>query len=111
VRAQRLRALAVTSGERSQQLPLLPTVDESGLRGYKAITWSGMLAPAKTPPEIVHRLSQALQQVIRSNEMRAQFQRQGTEAASGEPAVFATLIRQEMEMYAKLAKISGIKVD
>jgi tripartite-type tricarboxylate transporter receptor subunit TctC len=111
VKAQRLRVLAVTSGKRSQQLPLVPTVDESGLKGFEVITWFGMLAPAKTPPEVVQSLSQALQQVIRPTEMRAQFQRQGAEPASGEPAEFAALIRREMEIYARLAKISGIKMD
>jgi tripartite-type tricarboxylate transporter receptor subunit TctC len=111
VKAQRLRVLAVTSGKRSQHLPLVPTVDESGLRGFEVITWFGMLAPAKTPPEIVRRLSQALQQVIRPAEMRAQLQRQGAEPASGEPAEFAALISREMDIYASLAKISGIKLD
>jgi tripartite-type tricarboxylate transporter receptor subunit TctC len=86
-------------------------VDESGLKGFEVITWFGMLAPAKTPPEVVQSLSQALQQVIRPTEMRAQFQRQGAEPASGEPVEFAALIRREMEIYARLAKISGIKMD
>lgn len=111
VKAQRLRVLAVTSSKRAPQLLQVPTVAESGLKGFEAITWFGMLAPAKTPAGIVELLSQGLQKVMRSQETRAQFQRQGAEPASGNPREFAALIRREIATYGKLAKISGIKVD
>ena len=111
VKAQKLRVLAVTSARRSSQLPQVPTVDESGLKGFEAITWFGMLAPANTPKSIVTRVAEGLQKVMRQPETRAQFQRQGAEPANGDPAEFARLIRRETETYGKLAKISGIKVD
>jgi tripartite-type tricarboxylate transporter receptor subunit TctC len=111
VHAQRLRVLAVTSDRRSLQLPQVPTVHESGLKGFEAITWSGMLAPAKTPRAIVERLSQALQSVMRTRETRTQLQRQGAAPASGDPRELASLIQRELEAYARIAKMSGVKVD
>jgi tripartite-type tricarboxylate transporter receptor subunit TctC len=111
VKAKRLRVLAVTSAKRSAQLPQVPTVDESGLAGFEAITWFGMLAPAQTPKEIVAALSSGLQKVLRSPDTRMQFERQGAEPAESDAAAFAKLLRKETVVYGKLAKISRIKVD
>ena len=111
VKAQQLRALAVTSTKRASQLPQVPTVDESGLKGFKAVTWFGMLAPAHTPKTIVTRIAEGLQKVMRQPETRAQFQRQGVEPATGDPAEFARVIRRDTETYGKLAKLSGIKME
>ena len=111
VKAQRLRVLAQTGLKRSSLLPQVPTVEESGLKGFEAVTWFGMLAPSSTPKQIVARVSDALQKVMRQPETRAQFQRQGTEPASGDPTEFARLIRREISLYGKLAKVSGIKID
>ena len=111
VKAHRLKVLAVTSSKRTAQLPQVPTVNESGLKGFEAITWFGMLAPAATPKGIVTRITEGLQKVMRKPETRAQFERQGAEPANGDPAEFARLLRREIELYGKLAKISGLKVD
>jgi tripartite-type tricarboxylate transporter receptor subunit TctC len=111
IRTERLRVLAVTSAKRASQLPQVPTLDESGLRGFEATTWFGLLAPARTPKEIVTRLAEGLQKVMRQPGTRAQFQRQGVEPANGVPAELARLIRREIEIYGKLAKISRIKAD
>lgn len=111
VKAHRVRVLAVTSAKRSSQLPEIPTIAESGVKGYDAVAWAGLLAPVRTPKEIVTRLNAGLQSVIRSPETRAQFERQGTEPADGDAAAFSALIRREIEIHGKLAKTSGIKVD
>ena len=111
VKAQRLRVLAVTSAKRSPQLPQVPTVDESGVKGFEAITWYGMLAPASTPKPIVTRLADGLQKVLREPETRARFQRHGAEPADGAPAPFEQLIRREIELYGKAAKIARLKAD
>jgi tripartite-type tricarboxylate transporter receptor subunit TctC len=111
VKAQRLRVLAQTGTRRSSLLPRVPTVDESGVKGFEAVTWFGMLAPASTPKPIVARVSEALQKVMRQPDTRAQLQRQGAEPASGNPAEFERLIQREMALYGELAKVSGIKID
>jgi tripartite-type tricarboxylate transporter receptor subunit TctC len=111
VKAQRLKVLAVTSTKRSSQVPQVPTVDESGLKGFEATTWFGMLAPAATPKVVVTRVTEGLQKVMRQPATRAHFQRQGAEPANGDPAEFARVLRRETELYGKLARISGIKVD
>lgn len=111
VKAQRLRVLAVTSAKRSSQLPQVPTVDESGLKGFEATTWLGMLAPAKTPKPVVARVVQALQKVMRDPETRARFQGQGAEPASGDPAELERLIRREIAVYGKLGKVGRLRID
>ncbi len=111
LKARRLRVLAVTSAKRSGQLPQVPTVDESGVKGFEALTWFGMVAPARTPRTIVLRLSTSLQQVLRTDDARMQFARQGLEAAESDAAGFLALLRREIESYGKLAKIAGIRID
>lgn len=111
VKAQRLRVLAVTSAKRSPQLPQVPTVDESGVKGFEATTWFGMLGPARTPKTVVTRLTDGLQKVLRNPETRARFQQQGAQLADGAPAPFERLIRREIELYGKAAKIARLRID
>lgn len=111
VKTDRLRVLAVTSVKRASQLPQVPTLDESGLKGFEAIVWFGMLAPARTPKPIVARLAEGLQKVMRQREVRAQFQDQSIEPADGNPAELEQLIRREIETYGKLAKSAHIKAE
>ena len=111
VHAQRLRALAITGSRRSPQLPQVPTASESGLKGFEAVTWFALLTPARTPQHIVVRLNDALQQVIGSTEVSAQFAREGVEPGDGGADVLQALIKREIKFYCKLTKISGIKVN
>lgn len=111
VRAGRLRALGITSAKRFALLPDMPTVSESGVPGYEAITWFGLLAPAGTPQTVLARLSDALQKVLRAPETREKFQRGGAEPGDKNPAEFAELIRRETELYGKLIRESGIKAN
>jgi tripartite-type tricarboxylate transporter receptor subunit TctC len=111
IRTNRLRVLAVTSAKRASQLPQVPTLDESGLKGFEAIAWFGMLAPARTPKQIVARLAEGLQKVLRQREVRTQFQSRNVEPADGNPAELGRLIRREIETYGRLAKFARIKAE
>ncbi|HET7157738.1 MAG TPA: tripartite tricarboxylate transporter substrate binding protein [Burkholderiales bacterium] len=111
VKAERFRALGVGGAKRSPQLPDVPTITQAGVPGYEAITWFGMLAPAKTPKAILARVSDAFSKVISALELRAQLEAQGAEPGSGSGADFEALIRREYERYAKVVKISGAKID
>ena len=107
----RLRALAVTTVARLPSLPKLPTVAESGLKGYETLTWFGFVAPAKTPAVIVTRLNSEILRVLATPEVRNQFQIQGMEILGGTPEQFASYIRDEIAKWATVIKRSGAKAE
>jgi tripartite-type tricarboxylate transporter receptor subunit TctC len=109
VKTGRLRALAVTTATRLPSLPELPTVAESGLKGYETITWFGFVAPAKTPQAAVARLNTEIGKVL--PEVRSQFAIQGIETLGGTPERFADYIREEILKWAKVIRLSGAKAD
>ncbi len=111
VKSGRLRALAVTTASRLPSLPELPTVAESGLKGYETLTWFGFVAPAKTPPAIVARLNAEIVKVLAMPEVRSQFAAQGIETLGGTPEQFAAYIREEIAKWAKVIRLSGAKAD
>ena len=111
IRSGRLKLLAVASVRRSPQLPDVPTIGEAGVPGFEAITWFGLLVPAKTPQQIVARLNELVVKVVRAPELKSQFEILGYEAVGGSPGEFAAFIRAESEKYAKAVKLSGAKVD
>jgi tripartite-type tricarboxylate transporter receptor subunit TctC len=109
VRAGRLRALAVTGARRSAAAPEVPTIAESGLPGYEASGWWGILAPGKTPPGIVSALNAEILKVLKSDEAKTQLSREGVEAAGGSPAQFAAHIRSEGRKWAAVIKAANLK--
>jgi tripartite-type tricarboxylate transporter receptor subunit TctC len=111
VSSGRMRLLAVTSPERSPFAPGAPTAIEAGLAGYEVDTWYGILAPAGTPREIVERLSQKIDAIVKSPEVRELYARQGLSPAGGPPEAFARKIAADMAKWGKVAKESGAKVD
>jgi tripartite-type tricarboxylate transporter receptor subunit TctC len=111
VRAGRLRVLGVASSQRSRQLPDVPTISESGVPGFEAANWFGMFAPSRTPRAIITKLNGALVQVVRSPEIRAQFEALGADPVGSSPDEFAAFVRGESERYAKVVKVSGAKLD
>ena len=111
VKSGRLRALAVTTAARLPSLPELPTVAESGLKGYETITWFGFVAPAKTPQAIVARLNAEIVKVLALPDVRNQFAIQGIEVIGGTPEQFASYIRDEIAKWARAIKLSGAKAE
>jgi tripartite-type tricarboxylate transporter receptor subunit TctC len=110
VKSGKLRALAVTSTTRSSLFPDLPTVDESGVKGYEAITYNGLLAPAGTPREALARLHSEVAKAVAIPAFRASFLERGVElVASPSPDSFTTYVRNEVTVSAKLARNAGIK--
>lgn len=108
VQAGKLRALAVTSAKRSSTLPDLPTVAESGLPGYEAVGWFGLLVPVKTPPAVVERLSSDANKVLGEPEVKQRMLVVGAEPSGDTPGQFARFIHDDQAKWSKLMKERGI---
>ena len=111
VKGGKLKALAVTSATRSPVAPDVPTVAESGLPGYEAIAWNGLLAPAHTPPDVLARLSTALKKVLAAPDVKDKFEAQGFAATWTSPEDFGRFMTAEIDKWAKVVKVSGATVD
>jgi tripartite-type tricarboxylate transporter receptor subunit TctC len=111
VRSGKLKAIAVTSAARSPAAPEIPTVAESGLPGYEAIAWNGLLAPAGTPKEVVAKLNAELKKALELPEIKERFAAQGFAAAWSPPDKFASFLDAEVEKWAKVVKVSGATID
>ncbi|MDM0067554.1 tripartite tricarboxylate transporter substrate binding protein [Variovorax sp. J31P207] len=114
IKGGKLKALAVTSAQRSPALPDVPTVEEAGgpaLKGYEASSWFGLLAPAGTPPDIVNRVQQEVAKALNSPAVKEKLVAQGAIPSGNSPADFAKLIDAEHVKWAKVVKASGAKVD
>ena len=112
IKSGKLKALAVTSAQRSTALPDVPTIEEAGkLKGFEASSWFGLLAPAGTPPEVVNRLQQEVAKALNSPAIKERLQAQGAIPSGNSPAEFARLIDSEIRKWAQVVKVSGAKVD
>ncbi len=111
VKADKLRALAVTSPRRSPAAPDLPTVAESGLPGYEVIAWNGLLAPAGTPRDVIARLNDEVRQALQQPDIQERFLAQGFGAAYSTPEAFAGFIAAEIEKWARVVKASGASIE
>ena len=111
IRAGRLRALAITSAQRWRTLPDLPTVIEGGVAGYEVVQWYGMLGPAGLPLPIVDRLSREIEQVLRLNDVKEQFDNDGAEIVYRGPNTFPAFLREEMKKWGDAVRISGATAD
>ena len=109
VRAGKLKALASTGARRTETLPDLPTVAESGLPGYEAVGWFGLLAPVATPKPIVESLSADANAVLADREVRSRMQALGADPSGNTPDEFARFIRADQAKWAKLMREAGIK--
>lgn len=112
IKAGKLKALAVTSTQRSAALPDVPTIEEAaGLKGFDATSWFGLLAPAGTPPEIVNRLQQEVAKALKAPAINEKLVAQGAIPSGNTPAEFARHIDAEHRKWAQVVKVSGAKVD
>jgi len=111
IRAGKLRALAVTTAKRSSVLPDVPTLDESGLKGFNIGTWFGVLAPAATPKDILLRLNTEMVKVIQSPEFRTRMEEIGAEPIGNSAAQMAQQIKGETEKFAKLVKDAKVTIE
>jgi tripartite-type tricarboxylate transporter receptor subunit TctC len=111
MRSGRLRALAVTSLQRSPTLPDLPTVAETGFPGYEAVTWYSAVAPAATPPAVLNRLHSEFSKVLGNTDFKNWLLSQGAEAAPSTPEELAAQIKRELALYRIIVTKSGMKAD
>jgi tripartite-type tricarboxylate transporter receptor subunit TctC len=109
IQSGRLRAIAIGSLKRFTAIPEVPTFDESGVKGYEATTWFGLMAPVKTPKDIVGRWNTEVGRILASPDLRSRFLNDGLEPMGGTQEEFTGFIRVEIEKYAKLVKASGMK--
>lgn len=111
VRDGKLRAFAVTSATRSPAAPDIPTVAESGIPGYEATAWNGLMAPAGTPDAVVQKLSNTLQTVLADQALQQQFAQQGFDTQWMSPADYRQFIDREIKKWAQVVKTSGATVN
>ena len=111
IRAQRLRALAVTTLVRLSVLPDVPTFNEAGLPGYEASVWWGLLAPAGTPPRLIDKLHQTIVTFLKTADMRSRISAEGAEVAGTTPKEFGDFMRKETVKWAGVIKAAKIKVE
>ena len=111
VRSGKLRALAATSDKRLPDFPDLPTMAESGLPGYEASTWWGILAPRGTPASVVRQLSEVISNAVTAGYVRSRIAALGAQPAGGPPQQLATLIRDEIPKWSRVIKEAGIRLD
>ena len=111
IKGGKLKALAVTSSARAAALPDVPTIAESGLPGFEASSWFGLLAPAGTPPPVIAKLNGEIAKWLATPEAKEKLLAQGANAAGGTPEDFAQFINAETAKWQKVVKESGAKVD
>jgi tripartite-type tricarboxylate transporter receptor subunit TctC len=112
IKSEKVRALAVTTKRRSGFLPGLPTLDESGLKGFDMTTWWGVSAAANTPPAVVERLSAEILKAMDAPDLKERLRGMGSEAPTiRSPEQFTSFVSSELKIYTELVKRSGAKAD
>ncbi len=109
IQSGRLRAIAIGSLKRFTAIPEVPTFDESGVKGYEATTWFGLMAPVRTPKDIVARWNSEVGKILASPDLKSRFINEGLEPMGGTQEEFERFIRTEIEKYAKVVKAVGLK--
>jgi tripartite-type tricarboxylate transporter receptor subunit TctC len=111
IKAGRLRALGVTTAKRAAAAPEVPTIAESGVKGFNVANWQGILVPIKTPGAIVRKLNRDVLATLKLPGMSEALAKQGLESAGGTPEEFGALIKAEIAKYTQVVKAAGIHVD
>ena len=107
----RLRPLAVTTSKRSADLPNVPTVAESGFAGFDAPAWWAIIAPAKTPPDVLKRMNEEINKALKNPDIAKKLSAQGIDIIGGSPESAAVFIDKQIDVWAKVVKDNGIKAD
>ena len=111
IKGGKMRPIAVTSLKRVDDLPLVPTIAESGYKGFEAVTWFGLLGPAKLAPDTVKLLNTEVNKALHTPELQKKLGDQGVDIAGSTPEQFAKVIREDIVKWGKVVKESGAKVD
>jgi tripartite-type tricarboxylate transporter receptor subunit TctC len=111
VDSKRMRPLVVTTSKRSPDLPDVPTLAESGYAGFDAPAWWAVLAPAKTPPEIIKRMNEEINKVMRLPDIAKRMDAQGIDVVGGTPEAARVFIERQMTIWAKVVKDNNIQAD
>lgn len=111
VRAGKVKAIATTGKVRSEVMPDVPTISESGVPGYEATIWLGLMAPKGTPQEIVHKLNEAVSKIVSQPEVRQLWTKQGAVSMVMTPEAFEKYTREDIAKWARVIKSAGIKAD
>jgi tripartite-type tricarboxylate transporter receptor subunit TctC len=111
VKAGKVKALATTGRARSDVLPEVPTMGESGAAGYEATIWLGLMAPRGTPPEVVNRLNEAVGKIVGAPEIKQQWSKQGAVPMVMNPAALTRYLNEDIAKWAGVIKSSNIKLD
>jgi tripartite-type tricarboxylate transporter receptor subunit TctC len=111
VKSGRLRAIANTGAKRSELMPDVPTMKESGIPGVEVVVWYGVFAPSSTPKDVVQKVAEAIQRATKDPETRRRLLEQGAEPLGNTPEEFAKLVREEIVKWAEVVKISGARAD
>lgn len=111
IKQGKLRALAVTSAKRVDDLPEVPTINESGYKGFDAVTWFGFLAPAGTPKDVIARLNSEFNKALKQPDLQKKLGDQGADPVGGTAEQFAALIKDDIGRWGQVVKQSGAKID
>lgn len=111
IREGKLRALAVTSGARSEQLPDVPTVAETVAPGFEMGAWQGVVVPAGTPAPVIDKLNAEIRRALQSPEMNRQLKAQGAQALGSTPQEYAAYIKSEIARWGEVVKAANVKLD
>ncbi len=111
IKGGKLRPLAIGSAQRLASMPDLPTISESGVPGYLGTTWSGILAPAGTSPEVIAKLNSQVNDILKTPDFRQKVEASGSQVVGGTPDEFAALIRSEIAKWTRVARDNDIALD
>ncbi|MFM2239142.1 MAG: hypothetical protein RJA69_516 [Pseudomonadota bacterium] len=111
IRSGTLRGIAVTSAQRSQTFAQIPTIAEAGYKDFDVSPWFGLFAPAKTPPAIVRRMNQDIQDILKNREVVEKFQGQGADPLITQPPEFAAILKSDLAKWSEVVKASGAQID
>lgn len=111
IKGGKLRALAVTSRSRAGALPELPTMDEAALKGFEAVAWNGLTAPARTPREVIAKISNDVVRVVSSPELKERLKAEGSDPIGSTPEQYAAFLRDEIAKWAKVIKFARVKAE